>query len=82
MKDKRCRHINRVSVHPCVTSGVSIGRCENEALPGMVLCEIHADRYAMGLLIRTLTRRINEAVKIEDACPDGTTFEPMEENHE
>ena len=56
---EKCNHITRVSVHPSVrVGGASLGRCENEALPGMTVCYLHADREAMAYQIRHLWNQI------------------------
>ena len=54
----RCNHENRVSIHPSIrVGGVSVGQCERKALPLMVVCEEHASREAMAMVIRQLARK-------------------------
>ena len=60
--DDKCSHINRA---PIVLKGKfigapSIGQCEKDALPGMVVCGEHADKEAMAYYICTLTRRVEQ----------------------
>lgn len=53
----RCRHLNRVPVS--VKGGVvgmSAGRCDKEAFPGLVVCFEHADKEALGVMVQTLLR--------------------------
>ena len=57
----RCNHIYRVKVHESVViGGASVGRCENEALPGMTKCIEHAGREAMGMAIVMRDAKISE----------------------
>ena len=57
----RCSHINIVSVHPSVKiGGASIGQCQNECIPGLVVCAKHADKEALVILVKQLLKRIKE----------------------
>jgi len=67
----KCRHVNRVSVHPSVViGGASLGQCENEVVPGLVMCFEHADKEALSMLAQE--RRIeNEKLKAKIAELEG-----------
>lgn len=57
----RCQYVHRSGpLHYSVKIGgtIGLGRCCNEALPGMLFCYIHASRDAMSLLIRNLNAEL------------------------
>ena len=59
----RCTHINRMLLdEPSIKIGgaVSIGQCENEALPYMVVCEGHCEKTAMTFLIQKLCKVLKQ----------------------
>lgn len=61
MKKNQCSHINRVAVHSSIKcGGASIGRCENECLPGMVVCWEHATREALVYAVRLYAKQVLE----------------------
>ncbi len=63
-RENRCQYIHRVSVHPSIViGGVGIGRCNNEALPGMLYCYIHTTREAMAMYIRSLYYELQQILK-------------------
>jgi hypothetical protein len=58
-EEGRCQHVHRLNVHPSIRiGGVSVGRCVNKALPGMVNCYIHTPREAMDYVIRSLFEKV------------------------
>jgi len=58
MKRCRCVHEARVGIDPSIRfGGVSVGRCDRDALPLMVVCERHATREAMAMVIRQLAKQ-------------------------
>lgn len=58
-EEGRCQHVQRLNVHPTIRiGGVSVGRCVNKALPGMVNCYIHTPREAMDYVIRSLSEKV------------------------
>lgn len=57
-----CNKRFSVPIHPSVKiGGFTIGTCENEVLPGMVVCEHHADPAAVRMLVEGLVRDLEEA---------------------
>lgn len=55
----QCDHVERVSLlHNVKIGGFSIGRCEREAIDGMVVCAEHATKDALAMRIRELVRQI------------------------
>ena len=60
-KDNQCSYINRVAIHESIkVGGASLGRCENECLPGMTVCYLHATREAMAYAIKLYAKKIKE----------------------
>jgi hypothetical protein len=60
-REGRCKYVHRVGVHPSIkVGGPSIGRCTNDALPGMRMCYMHASREAMSMAIRMYAKKIEE----------------------
>lgn len=59
---KKCNRRHTVSIHPSVKiGGFTLGTCENDVLPGMVVCEYHADPSAVRMLVEGLTRDLAKA---------------------
>lgn len=59
----RCTQINRI---PVVHKGqhlgsASMGRCERECLPGMVVCDRHVTRDALVYAVRLYAKERDEA---------------------
>jgi hypothetical protein len=60
-REGRCQHTQRLDVHPSVTiGGVSVERCVNDALPGMVYCYIHTPKEALAYAIRLLDEKVRK----------------------
>ena len=60
-REGRCQHTHRLGVHPSVKiGGVSVGRCVNDALPGMVYCYIHTPKEALAYAIRSLDEKVRK----------------------
>lgn len=79
MGDK-CTYVHRVSVHPSIkVGGASLGRCENDTLPGMTVCWEHADREAMAYHIRYLSKRLDAMREARDAWREEAM--PVREGH-
>ena len=58
---ERCSFVWRVRIHPSIIiGGVSLGQCERKPLPEMNVCTEHADKEAMGLVIRVLARKLKQ----------------------
>ena len=72
MPDK-CDHVERVSIHPSIKiGGAAMGRCERDALPGMVVCGEHATRDALVMNIRTLSAKVEKLeAEVERLRKDG-----------
>lgn len=59
--DNRCHYEHRSGpLHNSLKIGgtVKLGRCCNDALPGMLFCYVHATRDAMSLVIRNLNAEL------------------------
>jgi hypothetical protein len=55
----QCDHVRRVSLHSSVKiGGFSMGRCEREAIDGMVVCAEHATKDALAMRIRELVKQV------------------------
>lgn len=66
-KSKRCSHINRSGpLHPSIkVGGFSMGQCENECFPDLVVCYEHATKETLALLAR---QYMDKCKKLEKAC--------------
>ncbi len=55
VKPEKCQHIFRAGpLHSSIKIGsASLGRCENDVFPGLVLCFEHASKDALAMLTRT-----------------------------
>lgn len=63
MTTRICNKIERVPIHSSVViGGASVGACENECLPEMVVCEKHATPDAIRMLVTMLVEQRDEAV--------------------
>ena len=61
MTKRQCNHITRVAIHSSIKfGGASIGRCENECLPGMVVCWEHATREALVYAVKLYAKQVEE----------------------
>lgn len=57
-----CNKRFSVSIHPSVKiGGATFGFCGREVLPGMVVCEHHADPAAVRMLVEGLVRDLEKA---------------------
>lgn len=57
-KPLKCDHRDRVQLHPSIKiGGFAIGRCERDALPGMVVCAWHATPDAITIQMNQLALR-------------------------
>jgi len=57
----KCQKVFRAPIHSSVTIGSpSVGKCENDALPGMLFCSEHATRDAMDMAIKILVRELKK----------------------
>jgi hypothetical protein len=60
-REDRCEYIHRLDTHSSIMhGGSSLGRCTNDALPGMRFCYVHADREAMAYHIRNMWDELGE----------------------
>ena len=68
---RKCDKVHRVPMHSSVViGGVSVGQCERDALPRMVVCWEHADRQAMAMVSRHLDadyKALHDMVTVERA---------------
>lgn len=57
-KATKCSKVHRVPLANVgiVIGGVSVGQCENERFPGLVVCFEHADKETLALMVQTLLR--------------------------
>jgi hypothetical protein len=44
--------------------GVSMGRCQNKCVPGLVVCLEHANKDALLMMIQHLNHKLEEMVKL------------------
>lgn len=66
--EMKCRFVKRASVHPSVViGGASLGQCENEVVPGLVMCFEHADKEALSMLAQ---ERLIEIEKLKARIAD------------
>jgi hypothetical protein len=50
-----CNHVDRVALHSSFKlGGLAVGKCEREALPGMVMCAEHATPDAVEMAMQRL----------------------------
>lgn len=53
----KCIHKYTLQVHPSVViGGVSVGRCENESIPGTVVCFEHITKDTLMIMVDQLVR--------------------------
>ena len=61
----KCNHVNRVplvlSRGQTVIGGVSVGTCQNEVLPGLVVCFEHATKDTLAMLVSSVLQDYEKA---------------------
>lgn len=61
---EKCEVVFRVPVHPSIViGGASLGRCQNDAAPGLTCCWEHANKETLIHYIRMLLKEIDELKK-------------------
>ena len=69
---KKCNRTFNANVHPSVRiGGFSMGGCENEVLPGMVVCAWHTTPDAVIMLVAQLTKEIEELTRKVEELSDA-----------
>lgn len=59
---KKCNRRHTVPIHPSVKiGGATVGVCGRDVLPGLVVCEYHADPSTVRLLVESLARDLAKA---------------------
>jgi len=70
-----CNKRFSMPIHPSVkVGGFTTGLCERDVLPGMVVCEYHAEPEAVRMLVEGLLKTIEELRPPRPANPHKSTF--------
>lgn len=74
----KCDHRITVSPHQSILiGGVTIGRCDRDVLPGLVKCELHADKEAIRIAMTALARDLAKEAKRSNAPGQGQGRGPL-----
>lgn len=72
---ERCSYVEHVPVElnrgHSVVGGVSVGQCERDALPRMVVCAYHAPPDAVRLLVLSMAKEIERLKQLPPAPRDN-----------